>query len=193
MVRGDDGASGICLAASAHQPERRRSLLARNRMWALIGGGLFVMAAPALAAEGGKPDIFEGGIGNAIVTLVVFVADGDTVRVLRKGRLEWVRLLRIDTPERGERGYGEARAALAKLVDGRTVLLEFEVPGRAARDEHHRLLAYLLHGAENVNVEMVRRGWSPFWTRYGEGRYAPLFRRAEEEAREAGAGLWEAP
>ena len=37
---------------------------------------------------------------------------------------------------------------------------------------------------------MVRPGRSPFWTKYGEGRYADEFREAEREAREAGRGLW---
>jgi len=42
----------------------------------------------------------------------------------------------------------------------------------------------------NVNVEMVRLGWTTFWTKYGEGKYAGEFREAELEAREAERGLW---
>ena len=63
---------------------------------------------------------------------VVFVADGDTVRVVYRGAREWVRLLRIDTPERDEEGYEEAREALSRMVDGRDVELVFETPGVAA-------------------------------------------------------------
>lgn len=121
---------------------------------------------------------------------VVFVADGDTVRVDYRGKREWVRLLRIDTPERDEDGYGEARSALLRMVEGREVTLAFEKPGVEERDVHGRILAYLFRDGKNLNVEMVRAGWSPFWTRYGKGRFAKEFRRAEEEARKAGRGLW---
>jgi ankyrin repeat protein len=48
-----------------------------------------------------------------------------------------------------------------------------------------RLLAYLFADGKNVNVEMVRRGWSRFDTRWGEGRFAPAFRAAEREAERA--------
>jgi micrococcal nuclease len=121
---------------------------------------------------------------------VVFVADGDTVRCVYRGRLEWVRLLRINTPEKDRRGYSGARALLRRLVEKKTVLLEFEDPGRPERDQYGRLLGYLFREEVNVNVEMVRAGWSRFWKKYGEGRYAAEFRQAESEARGAGRGLW---
>jgi micrococcal nuclease len=126
---------------------------------------------------------------------VVRVVDGDTLRVLYKGRDEAVRLLRVDTPERGEVGFHEAAEALRKHVEGGKVVLVFEDPEVVARDRYGRLLAYLLVDGKNVNVELVREGWTPFWTRYGEGRLADAFRKAEAEARAAGRGLWakEAP
>jgi len=128
--------------------------------------------------------------GKPAAVPVVFVADGDTVRVVYRGAREWVRLLRIDTPERDEEGYGEAREALSRMVDGRNVELVFETPGVEERDVHGRILAYLFLEGRNINVEMVRAGWSPFWTRYGKGRFPREFRRAEKEARKAGRGLW---
>jgi len=41
--------------------------------------------------------------------------------------------LRIDTPERDEWGYFQAKKALKKLVSGRKVRIEFEVPGKLER------------------------------------------------------------
>jgi len=41
----------------------------------------------------------------------------------------------------------------------------------------------------NVNIEMMRTGWSKLYTKYGEGKYAAV-RKAEEEARREGRGLW---
>jgi endonuclease YncB( thermonuclease family) len=68
------------------------------------------------------------------------------------------------------------------------------VHGTAGRPEDHWALgyqkilpdlAYLFADGKNVNVERVRRGWSRFDTRWGEGRFAPAFRAAEREAERA--------
>jgi micrococcal nuclease len=121
---------------------------------------------------------------------VIWVVDGDTVGISYKGQWELVRLLRIDTPERGMLGYAGAAEYLRNLVAGQTVTLEFEEQGTPERDRYGRLLAYLRLRGENVNVEVVRAGWSAFWTAYGAGRYAEEFRQAEAEASAAVRGLW---
>jgi micrococcal nuclease len=121
---------------------------------------------------------------------VAFVADGDTLRALIGGKSEWVRFLRIDTPEKGERGYLRSREALIDLVGGKDITLVFEKEGIPERNDYGRLLAYVFHEGKNVNVEMVRGGWSPFWTRYGKGRFARAFREAEASARSEGRGNW---
>lgn len=121
---------------------------------------------------------------------VLFIPDGDTVKVAWQGREEWVRLLRIDTPERDEKGYEESRSALRAMAKGKDAVLVFEKPGIPERDGYKRLLAYLYVDGRNLNIEMVKAGWSPFWTKYGEGRYATSFREAEREARDARRGLW---
>ena len=64
---------------------------------------------------------------------VVQVVDGDTIRVRYEGQDEPVRLLCIDTPERGEPGFKEATEAMRGLVEGREVVLEFERPGEPER------------------------------------------------------------
>ena len=117
------------------------------------------------------------------------VVDGDTIRVLWRGVDESVRLLRINTPERRRPGYHEATEAMRRIVEGRKVRLEFEKPGKPARDRYGRLLAYVFLGEVNVNVEMVRLGHTRFWTKYGAGRYAATFRRAEAEARQHRRGI----
>lgn len=115
---------------------------------------------------------------------VLRVIDGDTLDVHCAGApRERVRLLRIDTPERGRPGYEAASDALRALLGDGPVELEYEEPGVPVRDAYGRLLAYVVADGRVVNVEMVRGGWSPFWTRYGEGRLADTFREAEAEAR----------
>jgi micrococcal nuclease len=126
-------------------------------------------------------------VGPCQVTQVV---DGDTIDVQCRSFSDQVRMLRIDTPEAGRPGHAEAREALARLVTDRDVHLLFEERGVRARGNYGRLLAYVYAGETNVNVEMVRLGWSTFWTEYGEGRFAEPFRKAEESAKAARRGLW---
>jgi len=121
---------------------------------------------------------------------VSHVSDGDTLDVACRSFNDQVRLLRIDTPEAGQRGHAEARRALADLVEGKEVHLLFEEKGVRDRGNYGRLLAYVYADGKNVNIEMVRRGWSTFWTEFGAGRFERAFRQAEEEARKKNAGLW---
>jgi micrococcal nuclease len=121
---------------------------------------------------------------------VLHITDGDTIKVRYEGKETPVRLLRINTPERGQPGAKQATEAMREMVQGREVLLEFEEPGRPERDAYDRLLAYVYADGRNVNVEEVRLGWSKFWTTHGEGKYAREFQAAEAEARAAKRGIW---
>ena len=128
-------------------------------------------------------------VSDGVKVSLVNVVDGDTVKVRYQGRIESVRLLRINTPEREQRGYGEATRALKTVVDRGYLILQFE-NDREERDRHGRLLAYVTADGMNANIEMVRQGWSRFWTKYGPGKFARAFELAEAEARANRAGLW---
>lgn len=121
---------------------------------------------------------------------LVRILDGDTIVVHWRGREEHVRLLRINTPERGQPGYRESSDYLREFLTGQVISLEFEEPHTPARDRYGRLLAYVFAGSRNANLEIVRAGWSPFWTRYGRGKYAEAFEQAESEAKDDERGLW---
>lgn len=124
---------------------------------------------------------------------VVKIVDGDTLHVELAGSitpLEKVRLLNVNTPERGVAGYERATAALAALASGHAVELLFEEPGQPERDEFGRLLCYVRLDGRCLNLALVRGGWSRYFHKYGPGRFAEEFRAAELEARLAGAGLW---
>lgn len=118
---------------------------------------------------------------------VTKVVDGDTVHVNRNGQDVKVRLLRINTTERGKFGYKQGQRQLAELIGNRPVTLEFE---EERRDRYGRELAYLIADGKNLNIEMVRSGWTKFYVKYGAGKYAKEFRRAESEAKSARRGLW---
>ncbi|MBC8064503.1 MAG: thermonuclease family protein [Chlorobia bacterium] len=116
------------------------------------------------------------------------IVNGDTLW-LRKGEATIkVRLLRVDTPELNEFGFKEATDELQRQIgDESKIQLEFE---EERLDPHGRTLAYLFIDGKNVNLEMVRSGWSPFFDRYGKGRYSQEFESAESEAIQAKAGLF---
>ena len=65
-------------------------MLTRDLRRAISGLLLMALASPALASEAGEPDIFAGGIGNAIVTLIVFA-----VVVFVLGKWCWPPLVRV--------------------------------------------------------------------------------------------------
>ena len=100
---------------------------------------------------------------------VTKVIDGDTIKIQYNGKETSVRLLRIDTPERGQKGYQEATDSLTQLIGSNKVRLEFETENEEW-DSYDRLLAYVFVGDKNLSVEQVKRGWSLYWTKYGEGK-----------------------
>ena len=84
------------------------------------------------------------------------VIDGDTLQ-LQNGDI--VRLICIDTPEKGEEGFEEATSQLQKLAGNKIVRLEKDV---SETDQYGRLLRYVYtydNGEEVfVNKQMVKNG-----------------------------------
>lgn len=132
-------------------------------------------------------------LGSDLTCDLVRVVDGDTVELRCGGIVDTIRLLRIDTPERAEPGFEVAAQALREFLGEGPVGLEYELAGEPKRGTYDRLLGYLIVDGKVVNIEMVRAGWSRFWTKYGAGRYADDFERAEEEAEAANRGIWAEP
>jgi micrococcal nuclease len=114
------------------------------------------------------------------------VVDGDTF-YCRDGRK--VRLIGVDSPERGQRPFGgAARQALLKLLPpGSAVVLQRDV---TPTDRYGRVLAYVFIGPTLVNEAMVRNGWAVLYTVPPNVKYAERLERAQKEARARGTGLW---
>lgn len=89
----------------------------------------------------------------------------------------------------------EAKKYAIKFFEGvRTVRLERDHP-KEIRDRYDRYLAYVFvqRGGKwvNYNVEAVRAGMSPYFTKYSYSRrFHDEFVAAEKEAREAKRGIW---
>jgi micrococcal nuclease len=117
------------------------------------------------------------------------VVDGDTIRVAGVGP---VRYIGVDSPERGDRYYDEASRYNRQLLARGRLSLSYD---RDRYDRYGRTLAYVYvrgdeGGAVFVNEEMVRAGWASAFEVPPNTTFAPLFRRAEEEAKRAGRGMW---
>lgn len=123
--------------------------------------------------------------------LIERVIDGDTVRLFGG---ESVRLIGINSTERGEECYKEAKDYLTELVEGKIILLEKDIE---ERDKYDRLLGYIyvegVKGEKEVflNLEMVESGNAYAYEYEPNVRYSFEFAIAEEKARLQKQGcLW---
>lgn len=95
-------------------------------------GGLavFLAAVPAVAAEGsGAAQLFEGGIGNSIITLIIF-----SIVVAVLGRYAWPRLIRT-LDERESQIRGTLEQARRERIEAEKLLAEYRRQIDQAREE----------------------------------------------------------
>jgi hypothetical protein len=110
--------------------------------------------------------------------------DGDTIK-LSTG--DAVRLLNIDTPEKGQYLGKEASARMHQLVDNRTVLLE---PDQTDRDKYGRLLRYVYAEGQMLNLIMVKEGFARAYYIAPDDRHLPEIEKLEQEAKSKNLGIW---
>jgi len=126
---------------------------------------------------------------------VLRVVDGDTIVINYHGKTEKVRLLCVNTPEsvhpdkKQNVPMGKVASDYAKKrLSGKLLDLEFE--GKL-RGRYGRLLAYVIVDGQNFNLELVRQGLSPYYTKYGlSQKYDKEFREAERYARNHKLNIW---
>jgi len=130
---------------------------------------------------------------------VIRVVDGDTIVIKYNGKYEKVRLLCINTPESVHpdkkqnipMGKVASRYTQKKLT-AKYVNLEFEI--KRLRGNYGRLLAYIFVDGQNLNLDLVRQGLSPYYTKYGKSeKYDAEFRAAEKQARKEKLNIWGDP
>ncbi len=115
-------------------------------------GAFFIVAAAVVILANISLSYTEPEPGGSGEYLVERVVDGDTVVCASLGK---VRLLGIDTPERGEKGFYEARDRLARLVGGRWVTLHFD---EELFDRYGRVLGYPVVDGVEVCPLLVAEG-----------------------------------
>ena len=119
------------------------------------------------------------------ITNVERVIDGDTIVTIN----ETIRLLGINSPERGELYYEEAKELLENLILNETVRLKF---GKTKYDRYQRVLAYIYFENKNVNLEIIKQGLANFYFPSGKDIYYKDFKKAWEECVKDNVNLCEA-
>lgn len=123
--------------------------------------------------------------------MVKSVIDGDTIRIEKRIK---IRLLGIDSPERGECYYKESKAYLNELIDEKQVFLEKDITGK---DLYDRLLRYVVlknpDPEENnilVNNQMVLEGYAFAQSISPDKKYRDLLATSERKAKADEKGMW---
>lgn len=104
----------------------------------ILIGVIFVFLIIALIASIPKPYDEAQLLNNTVVRII----DGDTFEYYNEDldKIVKVRLLCVDTPEKGKEGYDEAKAYLRSLILYREVTL---VSSTTNKDRYGRLLRYV--------------------------------------------------
>lgn len=173
-------------------------------VWAVVSASVLTLLVAFFTADV-QPSFFDSstlssesstlGTHNEMV-LVEDVIDGDTIRVKMNGESVVVRLIGIDAPELARGGKGdecfarESKARLEELVAQATVRLEGDETQQDT-DRYGRLLRYVYTAqGELANKMLIAEGFAFEYTYAKRYVFADEFVNAQQDASQAGAGLW---
>ncbi|MEW6440237.1 MAG: thermonuclease family protein [bacterium] len=161
-------------------------------LWGLLIGLTLGSSGSWLLLDASRPAVSTSGPGPSrasareSLTTIAAVIDGDTIR-LQTG--ESVRLLGIDTPEKGEPYFEQAVRCTTDLVLGQPVRL---LPcSKQKHDAYDRILAFVQAGHQDPGLELLGQGLARtlLIPPCGLERAAP-YRKAEREAFRRERGIW---
>jgi len=148
---------------------------------------LVLVLSAAVLAAGAQP-AREGAF--TLRGKVTYVVDGDTIAVrLDNGRRERVRLIGIDTPERGECLAGTATGLARKLADRQRVVLRGDAT-QDTRDRYGRLLAYAWVRGRDLGYQQVAAGLARVYVYDRPFQRLGAYRSAEAIGRRRSRNVW---
>jgi len=118
------------------------------------------------------------------VDIVNRIFDGDTFETETR---EIVRMICIDTPEKGEPYYEKAKLFLENEVLDKQVVLVKDV---SERDKYNRLLRYVYTEDKFINGRMVELGYARVDRHEPDTRLCDDLEELEAIARENMVGIW---
>jgi endonuclease YncB( thermonuclease family) len=128
-------------------------------------------------------------------TTIIEVVDGDTVKTSDN---ETLRLLHINTPEKGEKCYQEAKNRLKEIVENKTVWLERDMQDE---DKYNRKLRYIFLSANTnsqdyndfANLIIIREGYATLLMIEPNMKYQQVFELALNDASQEQGCIWGSP
>ncbi|MBQ7155579.1 MAG: thermonuclease family protein [Synergistaceae bacterium] len=162
---------------------------------------ILVIAAILLYLSGGIEQQDDSGFVSGTIKRVI---DGDTAVVTVDGAERRVRLLGVDTPEtvhpnKPVQFYGKEASNFTKeALTGKRVWLEYDA---SPQDRYNRHLVYIWTAKpKNIDEASMRKdmfnarllldGYAKVMIIKPNKRYEELFKKFENEARNAKRGLW---
>jgi len=112
---------------------------------------------------------------------VIRVIDGDTVELDNNLK---VRLIGINTPEKNEPLYDDAKVFLENKIGSNQIYLV-----KMGVDRYNRILGYLFSNNQNLNEEILKEGLGHLYYYETDDFYKTL-QRAENKARVNEQGIW---
>ncbi|MBD1916681.1 MULTISPECIES: thermonuclease family protein [Cyanophyceae] len=122
---------------------------------------------------------------------VVFVGDGDTLRVQGQDGPLTIRLACVDAPESSQAFGSEATLRLRQLLStGQPVEVR-----AIERDRYGRTVAEIYSGGQSAGLQLVHEGYAVVYEQYISGCAATAddYRQAESAARNARRNFWSQP
>lgn len=130
---------------------------------------IILLTGCEISIEGFEP--IQQDTGFSEQGLVTKVVDGDTIDVDINGTITRIRLICVDTPERGKTNFSEATNFTKSLVLGKVVGLEKDI---SETDRYGRSLRYVYVDNVSVNLELIKYGLArPY-------RYKPDVKHCDE-------------
>jgi micrococcal nuclease len=161
-----------------------------------IGVLLVVLVCLAVSATGfgyaAAPVANAGTSGSFTYRgTVTHIVDGDTLDVQIGSRTERIRVIGIDTPERGVCYANAATTAATRLASGKPVVLRGD-PTQDTRDRYGRLLAYVgLPEGRDLGYQLIAGGFAKVYV-YNNHPFQRVtaYRAGEVIGRRRSSSVW---
>ena len=118
--------------------------------------------------------------------ILLRVVDGDTIHALINGKDETVRMLGINTHEKGMPYSESGKEFLSNFVN-LSIILEKD---KEEVDKYQRKLRYIFYNGKNLNLEIIEKGYANVYM-ISDSKYKQKFLDAEKKARDKEIGIWE--
>lgn len=159
----------------------------KNRSPWIVGGLVIAISTVSYLLHEPKTPPSAIPKGAELTCTVKSVYDGDTLTARCPSGQIKVRLFGIDTPEMGQKPWGDAaKQALQSLLPGHDPI-QLRVRDQ---DRYGRTVAQIWVGDRDIGLEMVKQGQAVMYEQYND---SPAYRQAQSEAQQARRGIWAKP